>query len=144
MSRSVGRPCDDVIHPVTWLTSLHLSIKEVLWGGAIAVEPSFFHYSQLSQYESYTQLILMTGRMSDSCVDNAYGSHQDFLDKGLLLAWKLLKQRFLLVKMKSSLRKFDLVNRYWMSCHIWPRICSICCKHFPVLSSFMTYPRCYN
>jgi hypothetical protein len=26
-------------------------------------------------------------------------------------------------------------------CHKWPRICSICRKHFPVLSSFMTYRR---
>ena len=24
-------------------------------------------------------------------------------------------------------------------CHKWPRICSTCRKHFPVLSSFMTY-----
>jgi len=34
MPRSVGRHYDDVIHPVTGLTSL-------LWGGAIAVEPVF-------------------------------------------------------------------------------------------------------
>ena len=26
-------------------------------------------------------------------------------------------------------------------CHKWPRICSTCRKHFPVLSSFMTYHR---
>jgi len=31
------------------------------------------------------------------------GSHQDFLDIGLLLTSKLLNQRFLLVKLKSSL-----------------------------------------
>jgi hypothetical protein len=34
----------------------------------------------------------------------------------------------------------------WMTameymCHRWPRICSTCRKHFPVLSSFMTYHR---
>ena len=29
-------------------------------------------------------------------------------------------------------------------CHKWPRICSTCREHFPVLSSFMTYHRvCY-
>jgi hypothetical protein len=44
-------------------------------------------------------------------------SYQDFLDRGLLLTWKLLNQWFLLVKLKSSLRKFygqhhDLVDRY--------------------------------
>jgi len=36
----------------------------------------------------------------------ACGFHQDFLDKGLLLTRKLLNQGFLLVKLKSSLRKF--------------------------------------
>jgi hypothetical protein len=45
------------------------------------------------------------------------GSYQDFLDRGLLLTRKLLKQGFLLVKLKSSLRKCygrhnDLVDRY--------------------------------
>jgi hypothetical protein len=46
--------------------------------------------------------------------------HQDFLDRELLLTRKLLKQGFLLVKLKSSLRKFyrrhhDLVDRYGIS-----------------------------
>ena len=50
----------------------------------------------------------------------ACGSYQDFLDRGLLLTRKLLNQVFLLVKLKSSLRKFygrhhDLVNRYGIS-----------------------------
>ena len=47
----------------------------------------------------------------------AYGSSQDFLDRVLLLTEKLLKEEFLLVKLKSSLRKIyghhhDLVDRY--------------------------------
>ena len=47
----------------------------------------------------------------------ACGSYQDFLDRVLLLTRKLLNQGFLLVKVKSSLRKFygrhhDLVDRY--------------------------------
>jgi hypothetical protein len=47
----------------------------------------------------------------------ACGSYQDCSDRGLLLTRKLLNQWFLLVKMKSSLRKFygrhhDLVDRY--------------------------------
>jgi hypothetical protein len=50
----------------------------------------------------------------------ACGSYQDFLDRGLLLTRKLLNQGFLLVKLKSSLRKFyghhhDLVDRYGLS-----------------------------
>ena len=47
----------------------------------------------------------------------AFGSYQVLLDRGLLLTRKLLNQGFLLVKLKSSLRKFygrhhDLVDRY--------------------------------
>ena len=47
----------------------------------------------------------------------AYGSYQDFLDRGLMLTRKLLNQGFLLVKLKASYRKFygrhhDLVDRY--------------------------------
>jgi hypothetical protein len=58
---------------------------------------------------------------------------------------KLLNQGFLLVKLKSSLRKFygrhhDLVDRYGISVtngHGYvPRTCR---KHFPFLSSFTTY-----
>ena len=50
----------------------------------------------------------------------ACGSHQDFLDRGLLLAGKLMNQGFLLVKLQSSLRKFygrhhDLVDWYDIS-----------------------------
>ena len=50
----------------------------------------------------------------------AYGSYEDFLDRGLLLTRKLLNHGFLFVKLKSSLRKFyghhhDLGNRYRIS-----------------------------
>jgi hypothetical protein len=50
----------------------------------------------------------------------ACGSYQDFLDRGLLLTRTLLNQGFLLVKVKSSLRKccgyhHDLVDRYGIS-----------------------------
>jgi hypothetical protein len=50
----------------------------------------------------------------------ACGCYQDFLDRGLLLTRKSLNQGFLLVKLKSSLRKFygrhhDLVDRYGIS-----------------------------
>ena len=50
----------------------------------------------------------------------ACGSYHDFLDRRLLLTRKLLNKGFLLVKLKSSLRKFydrhhDLVDRYGIS-----------------------------
>ena len=45
------------------------------------------------------------------------GSYHDFLDRELLLTRKLLNKGFLVVRLKSSLRKFygghhDFVNRY--------------------------------
>ena len=60
---------------------------------------------------NYSQFI----RYSRAC-----GSYHDFLYWGLMLTKKLLKQGFLLVKLKSSLRKFygghhDLVGHYEMS-----------------------------
>ena len=50
----------------------------------------------------------------------ACGSYQDILDRGLLLTRKLLNQGFILVKFKSSLRKYygrhhDLIDRYGIS-----------------------------
>ena len=81
----------------------------------------------------------------------ACGSYNDFLERGLLLSRKLLNQGFLLVKLKSSLRKFygrhhDLADRYgiFVSQMTTLRICSTCRKHFPVLSLFMTYYRICN
>ena len=58
---------------------------------------SSFTFQQHLEMECITQLI----RYSRTC-----GSHQDFLDRGLLLTRKLLNQGFLLVKLKSSLRTF--------------------------------------
>ena len=57
---------------------------------------------------------------SSSRQENTLLSVEDFLDRGLLLTRKLLNQGFLLVKLKSSLRKFygrhhDLVYRYGIS-----------------------------
>jgi hypothetical protein len=60
----------------------------------------------------------------------ACGFYQDFLDRGLLLTRKLLNQGFLLVMLKSSLRKFSMICWTAMGylCHNWPRICSTCRK----------------
>jgi hypothetical protein len=67
-----------------------------------------------------------------------YSWNQDFLDRGLLLIRKLLNQGFLLVKLKSSLRTFTVATMAWLTvmeyiCHKWPRICSTCRKHFPII-----------
>ena len=55
-----------------------------------------------SAYELYISQLIQYSR--------ACGSYQDFLDIWLLPTLKLLSQGFLLVKLKSSLRKFTLAT----------------------------------
>jgi hypothetical protein len=79
----------------------------------------------------------------------ACGSYQDIHDRGLLLTRKLLNQGFLVVKLKSSLRKVygrhhDLVDRYGVCVTNDHGYVPLVIKHFPVLSSFMTYHRVCN
>ena len=55
-----------------------------------------------------------------SMYSRACGYYQDFLNRGLLLTRTVLKQGFISVNLKSSLRKFndrhhDMVNRYGIS-----------------------------
>ena len=74
-----------------------------------------FIFSNIPAAPAYGVYISQLIRYSRAC-----GSYQDFLDRGLLLTGKLLNQGFLLVKLKSSLRKFyghhhDLVDRYGIS-----------------------------
>jgi hypothetical protein len=74
-----------------------------------------FICSNIPGAPAYGVYIYQLIRYSRAC-----GSYQDFLDRGLLLTRKLLNQGFLLVKLKSSLRKFygrhhDLVDRYGIS-----------------------------
>ena len=66
-----------------------------------------------------------------------------------MLTRKLLKQEFLLVKVKSSLRKcyghhHDMVDHYGISVSQWQPICSTYCKHFTVFYSFTTYYQVCN
>jgi hypothetical protein len=60
----------------------------------------------------------------------------------LLLTRKLLNQ-------SHHFERFTVVTMTWLSameylCQKWPRICSTCRKHCPVLCSFMTYYRVCN
>jgi hypothetical protein len=71
-----------------------------------------FICSNIPTVPAYGAYISQLIRYSKAC-----GSCQDVLDRGLLLTRKLLNQGFLLVKLKSSHRKFygrhhDLVDRY--------------------------------
>ena len=79
----------------------------------------------------------------------ACGSYQDFLNRGLLLTRKLLKQGFLWLSWSHHLEYVTVATMTWFTvmeylCHKWPRICSTCRKHFPVLSSFTTNCRVCN
>ena len=74
-----------------------------------------FTCSNIPAAPAYGVYISQLIRYSRAC-----GSYQDFLDRGLLQTRKLLSQGFLLVKLKSSLRKcygrhHDLVDRYGIS-----------------------------
>ena len=74
-----------------------------------------FICSNIPAAPAYGVYISQLIRYSRAC-----GSYQDFFDRGLLLTKKLLNQGFLLVKLKSSLRKFygrhhDLVDHYRIS-----------------------------
>jgi hypothetical protein len=71
----------------------------------IPATPAYGVYTSISQMNWYSR---------------ACGSYQDFNDRGLLLIRKLLNQGFLLVKLKSWLRKIygrhhGLVDRYGIS-----------------------------
>jgi hypothetical protein len=74
----------------------------------------------------------------------ACSSYQGLIDRGLLLARKLLNQGFLLVKMKALLEMLygphhNLVNHYGI---LWPWISSVHHgQNLVQLSSFMTYHR---
>ena len=71
------------------------------------------------------------------------GSYQDFLDRGLLLRRKLLNHEW---NWSHHFESFTLLTMTVLTaleylCHQWPRNYSTCRKHFPVLSSLMTYHR---
>ena len=57
---------------------------------------------------------------------------------------KLANKWFVVVILKSSLRKFTVATLTWLTvteylCRKCPRICYFCRNHNPVLSSFITY-----
>jgi hypothetical protein len=98
-----------------------------------------FMWSNIPAASTYGPYISLLIRYSRSC-----GSSQDFLDRGLLLTMRLLKQWFLVVMLESSFRNFtvnisdhDLVIYYRISLS---QICSVCRSHnLVILSSFMTF-----
>ena len=83
------------------------------------------------------KITLLLSRYSRAC-----GSYQNFLDRGVLLTRKLLNLEFL--SWSHHFESFTVATMTWLTvveylCHKWTRVCSTCRKHFPVLSSFMSY-----
>jgi hypothetical protein len=70
--------------------------------------------------------------------------------KGQTTIYKTYIKHFLCFKVRCYIRNcYTVATMTWLTvmgylCHKWPRICSTCRKHFPVLSSFMTYHRVCN
>jgi len=56
----------------------------------------------------------------------ACGSYHDFLDRGLLLTRKLLNQWFLLIKLKSLLRKFYVRHHGFVLLNLLSFMCNVC------------------
>ena len=69
-----------------------------------------FICSNIPAAPAYGVYISQLIRYSRAC-----GSYQDFPDRGLLLTRKLLNKLFLLVTLKSSLRKFTVATTTWLT-----------------------------
>jgi hypothetical protein len=92
-----------------FVTVYQIIVATVTTKEMISINFSFI-CSNIPTVPAYGVYISQMIRYSRAC-----GFYQDFFDIGLLLTRKLLNQGFLLVKLKSSLRKFygrhyDLIN----------------------------------
>ena len=87
----------NIINHVLWKTFYFWRTDFCGFHGSIFPSWTFHSYVAPAYAVYISQLI----RYSRAC-----GSHQDFLDRGLLLTMKLLNQGFLLFKLRSSVRKF--------------------------------------
>ena len=97
---------------------LHLEIEGEGWLGTKLYDkrddfnfPSWTFHAYVAAFQQHLHMeyISQLIRYSRAC-----GSYQEFLDRGLLLTRNLLNRRFLIVKLKSSLRKFY----GWLLCNI--------------------------
>ena len=95
-----------------------------------------FIFSTIPVELSYRVCISQFMRYSRAC-----GSNRNVLDRKMLLTRTSHNQWFLLVKLKSSLRKYYGHHHGLMKClsHKWPRICSKSRRLLLVLSTCMTY-----
>ena len=113
----------------------------------------------LTLWSSFVHILKSAYNNEYSCIWNIYLCWYDipelvvsvgiFRDRGLLLTRKLLNQGLLLVRWDHHFESFTvaimtrLIAMEYLR-HKWPRICSTCSKHSPVLSSFMAYHRHCN
>ena len=88
LSNSKFGDCVDHICPV----ELDFTIKEMI---------------SVSHYEHSNSTCIWSIYFLENTIFKSLYSDQDFLDSGFLITMNVLNQRFLLVKLKSSLRKFN-------------------------------------
>jgi hypothetical protein len=108
----------------------------------ISIFPLNFPFicSNIPAAPAYGVYIYQLYRYSITC-----GFSQDFPDIRLMLARTLLNQGDIWLSWSHYFESFTMT---WLTvmeylCHKWSRICSSCRKHFPVLSSLMTYHQIY-
>lgn len=106
-----------------YFEDLQLTMYSLNWYISFFKSVFIFNLPAPTEYGEYISNLIQYSR--------ACGSNNDFFDRVLLLITKLLNQAFLLVKVKSSLRKFysrhnNLVSRYIISVsYNWPWICPV-------------------
>jgi phage tail protein X len=124
---------------VTWLKSL-------LW--------KFYSRHHNSVEVITLKVLVATMTWLKSLIWKFYSRHHDLVES---LLWKFYSRHHDLVEVitlkvlqspswlgwSHYFESFTVATMTWLTvmkslCHRWPRICSICCNHNPVLSSFMT------
>ena len=108
----------------------------------ISIFPLWTFYLYVGTFQQHLHMEYLSPSLSDI-------PEHDILDGGFLLTRKLLSSEFLVVKLKSSFRKFyhhnhDLVNCYGISVSQMAMDISCFRNHYPFLSLFMTYHRYCN
>jgi hypothetical protein len=108
----------------------------------IPIFPLWTFYLYVGTFQQHLHMEYLSPSLSDI-------PEHDILDGGFLLTRKLLSSEFLVVKLKSSFRKFyhhnhDLVNCYGISVSQMAMDISCFRNHYPFLSLFMTYHRYCN
>ena len=130
---------------ITWcIRVLWRSLSEI-YTEMVSIFPLWTFHLYVATLQQHLHMdISQLIRYSRAC-----GSYQEFLDRGLLLTRKLLNHDYSWLSWSHHFESFKVATMTWLTtmeylCHKRPRMCTTCRKHFPVLSSLMTYHRVCN